>query len=99
MEVSRSKVKSEDTLESLRFLYGADTERFKEAFHKIYAFDLDTVPEESLQGLADLSETGADKLGEIENIKFSVVDVMNSIKVRDAVIEKNIEDKNLILID
>lgn len=94
VEISKSKVKSDDLLESLRLLHYSDKNRFVSEFDKISMFDFDTDPEKALKVLSDLSSSGNDLKGVVvvdsKPVVFSVKDVVGLIKVRKSEFCKNL---------
>lgn len=70
MEVSKSKLKAGDLLETMRFSYCADKEAFIEAFAKL---GLPIKSEEDLLSLEKWHNLGWDKQGKVKNKNGEVV--------------------------
>lgn len=100
IEISKSKIKNGDVLESLRFLFYADKERFKEVFDA-EEFDFDVEPEEELKSLAVIEKSGDDLKGVVnlggEPARFSVRELMNQVRVRHNVLDTQRKSGKLIL--
>lgn len=71
MEVSKSKLKSGDLLETMKFSYCADKDSFIKAFQKL---GLPIKSEDDLLTLNSWSLRGLDKAGKIKNINGNTVD-------------------------
>lgn len=91
VKISKQKLRSGDTLETLRFLRLADSERFDEVFN---FWDFSGDPEKELQKLSDMAAKGEDTGGVLKDenkrpFKFSVIDLIPKVRVRHRVVNQS----------
>lgn len=95
MIVSKSKIKSGDLLETLKFVFLLDEQSFKKSFEK-FGFSVNT--EDDLKMLAALHESGKDKSGAVKvngnPIYFDVKSIVHGINISN---KRAYQNKPLVL--